>query len=172
MARIGEAFDRQTGVIEERTGTMQRALSVGVDSVRMALESSAVAVATSLRDKVMEITAALQKEAGNAFTDADRLIAERAEQTSAALLARANDIADVFADADQRILARAGETADTLSARAAEIAQVFERSDRTIVQRAVATAEMLAARASEIGQSFDKVDGTLSQRITEFGRSA
>ena len=108
MNKIAEVFDRQTGVIEERTGTMQRALTAGVENIRIALEGSAVSVATSLRDKVMEITAALQREAGNAFTDADRKIAERAEQTSAALLARANEIAGVFANADDRIRVRTG----------------------------------------------------------------
>ena len=42
-----------------------------------------VVVAGALREKVLEVTSALTQEAGNAFTDADRKIAERAELTSA-----------------------------------------------------------------------------------------
>ena len=36
--KIEDAFRRQTGIIEERTGTMERALSAGVDNVRNVLE--------------------------------------------------------------------------------------------------------------------------------------
>ena len=102
VGKIEDAFRRQTGVIEERTGTMERALSAGVDNVRQVLEKSAVVVAGALRDKVLEVTAALNQEAGNAFTDADRQIAERAEKTSSALLARADEIASAFDEADER----------------------------------------------------------------------
>ena len=73
--KIEDAFRRQTGVIEERTGTMERALSAGVDNVRQVLEKSAVVVAGALREKVLEVTSALTQEAGNAFNDADRKIA-------------------------------------------------------------------------------------------------
>ncbi len=89
VEKIEDAFLRQTGVIEERTATIERALSSGVDNVRRVLEQSALAVAGALRDKVMEVTSVLTEEAGRAFTDADRQIAERAEQTSGALMARA-----------------------------------------------------------------------------------
>ena len=41
VGKIEDAFRRQTGVIEERTGTMERALSAGVDNVRNVLEKSA-----------------------------------------------------------------------------------------------------------------------------------
>ncbi|TJW41336.1 MAG: hypothetical protein E5X65_38810, partial [Mesorhizobium sp.] len=82
-------------------------LSTGVDNVRNVLEKSAVFVAGALREKVMEVTSALHEQAGAAFSDADRKIAERAEQTSAALLARAEDIARTFEEADRRLAARA-----------------------------------------------------------------
>ena len=100
--KIEDAFRRQTGIIEERTGTMERALSAGVDNIRNALERSAGVVAGALREKVLEVTSALTSEAGNAFTEADRKIAERAEQTSATLMQRAGDIARTFDDADRR----------------------------------------------------------------------
>src|SRR5690606_24538896 len=107
VQKVEAAFDRQTGIIEERTGTMERALSSGVDNIRGVLEKSAVFVAGQLRDKVMEVTAALHEQAGAAFSDADRTIAERAEKTAAALLLRAEDIARTFEEADQRLSARA-----------------------------------------------------------------
>ena len=66
------------------------------------LEKSAVVVAGALRDKVLEVTVRADEEAGNAFTDADRRIAERAEQTSSALMARAAEIASAFDEAEQR----------------------------------------------------------------------
>ena len=66
----------------------------------------------------MEVTSALHEQAGAAFSDADRKIAERAEQTSAALLARAEDIARTFEEADRRLAARAEERPVRLLARA------------------------------------------------------
>ena len=42
VEKIEQAFSRQTGIIEERAGTMERALSTGVDNVRNVLEKSAV----------------------------------------------------------------------------------------------------------------------------------
>ena len=72
----------------------------------------------TLREKVMEVTSALHEQAGLAFSDADRKIAERAEQTSAALLARAEDIARAFEEADSRLHARAEDTSSALLARA------------------------------------------------------
>ncbi|TIT10774.1 MAG: hypothetical protein E5W86_27180, partial [Mesorhizobium sp.] len=107
VEKIEQAFNRQTGIIEERAGTMERALSTGVDNIRNVLEKSAVFVAGALREKVMEVTSALHEQAGLVFSDADRKIADRAEQTSAALLARAEDIARAFEDADRRLHARA-----------------------------------------------------------------
>ena len=68
VEKIEEAFRRQTGVIEERTGTMERALSTGIDNVRSVLERSAGGVAAALRDKVLEVTAALSDEAGKALS--------------------------------------------------------------------------------------------------------
>ena len=52
VEKIEQAFSRQTGIIEERAGTMERALSTGVDNVRSVLEKSAVFVAGALREKV------------------------------------------------------------------------------------------------------------------------
>ncbi|TIV05887.1 MAG: kinesin, partial [Mesorhizobium sp.] len=118
VEKIEQAFSRQTGIIEERAGTMERALSTGVDNVRSVLEKSAVFVAGALREKVMEVTSALHEQADAAFSDADRKIAERAEQTSAALLARAEDIARTFEEADRRLAARAEDTSSALIARA------------------------------------------------------
>ncbi|TIS80807.1 MAG: hypothetical protein E5W88_34155, partial [Mesorhizobium sp.] len=65
-----------------------------------------------------EVTSTLHEQAGAAFSDADRKIAERAEQTSAALLARAEDIARTFEEADRRLHARAEDTSNALLARA------------------------------------------------------
>ena len=129
VGKIEDAFRRQTGVIEERTGTMERALSAGVDNVRQVLEKSAGVVAGALREKVLEVTSALDQEAGNAFTDADRKIAERAETTSSALMARAAEIVQRLRRGRARagqprrgqcraLIARTNETTDQLAARA------------------------------------------------------
>src|SRR5690606_40295553 len=72
-----------------------------------ALPICALSAAGSLREKVMEVTHALSSAAGDAFSEADRQIAARAEAASAALLARADDIARAFQDADERLAARA-----------------------------------------------------------------
>ena len=114
IGKIEDAFRRQTGVIEERTGTMERALSAGVDNVRQVLEKSAVVVAGALREKVLEVTSALAQEAGNAFSDADRKIAERAETTSSALMARAAEISNAFDLAERELASRADANARAL----------------------------------------------------------
>ena len=120
VGKIEDAFRRQTGIIEERTGTMERALSAGVDNVRNVLEKSAVVVAGALREKVLEVTSALTAEAGNAFSDADRKIAERAELTSSALMPRADEISRAFDEADRQLASRAEESARALASHAAE----------------------------------------------------
>ncbi|TIX20416.1 MAG: hypothetical protein E5V37_34225, partial [Mesorhizobium sp.] len=143
VEKIEQAFSRQTGVIEERASTMERALSTGVDNVRGVLEKTAVFVAGALRDKVMEVTSTLHEQAGAAFSDADRKIAERAEQTSAALLARAEDIAQAFEAADRRLHERAQDTSNMLMARA-------DDASNSLMARAEETADKLATRAGEI----------------------
>src|SRR5690606_1234681 len=87
-AGIEAAFAEQTGVIEERTRTMENALRLGVDNVKGTLERSAVVVAGSLRDKVMEATAGIGDEAERALTEADARIAARTQETVEALSTR------------------------------------------------------------------------------------
>ncbi len=178
IEKIEETFRRQTGVFEERTGTMERALSLGVDNVRGVLEKSAVFVAGVMREKVVEVTSAMHEQASQSFTDADCLIAERAEQISAAFLARAEDIARAFDDADKRLtarayetssslMARAEETTDMLSAKAGEIAATFDAADRSLIARTIETADLLSARASDIMRNFDNADERLDMSIGE-----
>src|SRR5690606_31957881 len=123
--KIEEAFRRQTGVIEERTGTMERALSLGVENVRQVLEKSAVTVAGALRDKVLEVTTTLSDQASDAFAEADKRVADRAEQTTSALFARVEDIAKAFNEADGQIAARTEATSSALLARGEEVASLM-----------------------------------------------
>ncbi len=165
IEKVEQAFARQTGVIEERSTTMERALNVGVDNIRGALEKSALFVAGQLREKVLEVTNSLHEQAGIAFTDADRKIAERAEQTSAALMARAEDIAQTFETADQRLVARAVETAQTLAARAGDILRNFETADERMGVRIAESADALATRASDLSRIFETLEEQLTARI-------
>ena len=169
VEKIEEAFRRQTGIIEERTGTMERALSIGVDNVRQVLEKSAVVVAGALREKVLEVTAALNEEAGKAFTDADRRIAERAEQTSSALLARAEDIArSSRKPTAARRLRRAPSEDGRRHVRPRRGDRPhFDEADQRLVARAMETAGSLAARAGDILRNFDDADQRLGVRIGE-----
>ena len=128
IGKIEDAFRRQTGVIEERTGTMERALSAGVDNVRQVLEKSAVVVAGALREKVLEVTSALAQEAGNAFSDADRKLAQRAETTSSALMARATEISNAFDQAERELASRADANARALIAHTNETTEQLQRS--------------------------------------------
>ena len=180
VEKIEEAFRRQTGVIEERTGTMERALSIGVDNVRQVLEKSAVVVAGALRDKVLEVTSALNEEAGNAFTEADKRMAERAEQTSSALLARAEDIAKRLRRCgrqDCRPCPRNVEHAHrprrgswrgrSWRHAPARSPRSFDDADQKLIARAMETAGSLAARAGDILRNFDDADQRLGMRIGE-----
>src|SRR5690606_39075183 len=69
VQKIKEAFERQTGVNEERTSTMQRALSAGADNIRSTLENSAVFVASQLLEKLLEVTIALHEQAVEGFSE-------------------------------------------------------------------------------------------------------
>ena len=105
---------------------MQRALSGGVENIRIVLEKSAVNAAGELRDKVLELTAALSDAAGKALSDADLQLGAQAERTANALLARASEIAVHFEAADQRLSLRADETFSLLSLRAEDTARTLQ----------------------------------------------
>ena len=194
VGKIEDAFRRQTGVIEERTGTMERALSAGVDNVRQVLEKSAVVVAGALREKVLEVTSALTQEAGNAFSDADRRIAaarrddvERPDGARRRNLQRLRP-GRARAGKPRRRQCQGALHAPTrppsssrrvpkrrpalLSARAREIAGTFDEADQRLVARAAETASALASRAGDILRNFDDADQRLNSRIGEFGGSA
>src|SRR5690606_12243039 len=123
VERIGEAFRAQTGVIEERTRTMQNALSVGVENVRKVLENSAVVIAGSLREKVMEVTAALSEEAQKTIDQADERIADSVARAAERFGARVNEIDETFDGAAERI----GLRADAFAQRFDDIDRSEER---------------------------------------------
>jgi phage-related protein len=182
ISRIEEAFGRQSGIIEERTRTMETALGAGVDNVRKALENSAGVVAGSLRDKVLEITSTISQQAERTFDDVDQRIIARTHQTSAELEERARQITESLADADKRI---AGGT-DSLVSRLNEglteaetrltagTNQIGEKlheqvlqTEARLISRANSITETFADAGSDITERTDAATRTIAERTRE-----
>src|SRR5690606_6603573 len=141
LARVDDVFRRQTGVVEERTQAMERALGTGVDNIRVALEGSAGVVAGALREKVLEVTALLGEEAERAFSDADRRIGDRTDAIAKAISERTGEMGQLLGESDRQLAERAaeisraivertGEIASVLTERTGDISRVLADSDR------------------------------------------
>lgn len=156
IERVNQSFAEHSGVIEERTQTMQKALSIGIDNVRQTLESSAGVVASALREKVNEATMELSTGTMKVLDDVDGRIAERIAGAAAILNQQVDQIGVGFDGAAQRLGERVDGAVRNLDERVEYIDRAFDDA-----------AQRISMRTDEFRQGFEDIDGRLAARISE-----
>jgi len=94
----------------------------------------------------------------------DRTIADRIEQASTTITARANELGQTFDQADQTLNSRIGSAANMLSTRAAEFGNAFEVAERRIASQIEASADQLNSRVGDVVGAFENIDRQLAER--------
>ncbi len=172
IARVGEAFSAQTGIIEERTAGMERALFSGVDKVRKTLEESAAAVAGTLRDKIRDGAAALGEETnkasdllgGHSIRLTDRL-GEILADAEDRITAKAENVVSVFDEIDQRMVGRTHQSSAELHARAKAIEEAIGEATSRLNTASAEAGRKLGTEVEQIAAFFERLDQNIIGRV-------
>jgi hypothetical protein len=148
-SRIEASIEGGTGRIEERLGTMDRALSIGLDNVSRTIEGKAAGLVTNLRGAVSEAAEGIDAEA---LRSAETLT-KAGEEFAQAMAARQADF--------QSSVERAAATA---AMRSAELARSVGDATDGATTRIAETQARLDEQASVLNQSLSEVEKALEAR--------
>jgi ElaB/YqjD/DUF883 family membrane-anchored ribosome-binding protein len=148
-ARIEASIEGGTGRIEERLGTMDRALSIGLDNVSRTIEGKAAGLVTNLRGAVSDAAQGIDAEAVR----------------SAELLAKAgDDFAQAMAARQADFQSSIEQTAATAAMRSAELARSVGEATDGAAARIAQTQARVAEQASSLQRSLTDVEKALEAR--------
>lgn len=180
---LEDSFLRQTAVIDERTKTMQKAIEIGVNNVRGVLESNALTLSETLRERISQISNTLNDETQraetvissatvnlldsfvNAVSDADQKITERS-------LFLKNNVNEAGSQLDMGLAAMESRLLNATSSLTEEaqkaeqiISNVGNRLSGSVIKAAEDVEQKFAQRGSALEGNIQNIENCLNRSL-------
>ncbi|MDZ7823527.1 MAG: hypothetical protein U5K75_05445 [Ahrensia sp.] len=179
---LEETFNAQSGVVGERTETLEKALALGVDNVRKALEESAGKLASTLRDRVTESRREIEEEANriaaltgdtgsNMTTRIEEILRGHQESLTAGIASYEAQIGERTAALNDILENTTKPLVDRLADSGKGLADELEKATRSVTERLrhenTELVNMLATRTADTLTAVEGMQTNLSQGVGE-----